>query len=398
MKATQSILFVALLFAISACGALPVVGPEGEHSVSASETAAVVIDPTVTPTLSPDELLNLGQDALNAGRWQDAVFLLDQYMLLNSTNPEAYLARGNAYKELGDLAQAISSYDQALAIDPNIAIVYNNRGLAHSEAGNAEQALADFAKAIELAPTFGLAFRNRAAIQLAAGNLAAASLDLQIYLTLVPNAPDRAEVEAQIADLQGQVVEAAPDDGSLFSDDFSDPNSGWYSNGDPASPTYYDNGGYRVVKTQPDGAVWALPGRLFTDIRLEVIATKQGGDNDNFFGVMCRVQGTTDSGNFYMLLISSDGYFGITRRVNGGTMELVDQEKMLYSSKINQGDATNKITAICDGDRLALYVNDELLVEVTDDAIPNGQIGLVAGTFDVPGTNILFDDVKVFAE
>jgi tetratricopeptide (TPR) repeat protein len=396
MKTTLNILMVAFLFALSAC-APPASAPEGEHSVAASETA-VVTDPTVTPTLSPEELLSLGQDAANEGRWADAVFLLDQYMAVNSTNPQAYLARGNAYKELGDLAQAISNYDQALAIDPNIAIVYNNRGLAHSEAGNAEQALADFAKAIELAPTFGLAFRNRAGIQLAAGNLAAASLDLQIYLTLVPNAPDRAEVEAQIADLQGQVVEAAPDDGSLFSDDFSDPNSGWYSNGDPASPTYYDNGGYRVVMTQANGAVWAMPGRLFTDIRIEVMASKQGGDNDNFFGVMCRVQGTTDSGNFYVLMISSDGYFGIGRRVNGGALELVDQEKMLYSSKIDQGDSTNKITAVCEGERLALYVNDELLVEVTDSALPNGQIGLMAGTFDVPGTNILFDDLKVFAE
>lgn len=397
MKSKYLLLPLVFLFVLAACFAPPApANNEGEHSV-VTETA-VVVEPTITPTLTQDELISLGQDAANAGDWTAAIILFDQAIALNNLNPEPYLLRGNAYKELGDLAQAISNYDQALALDPNLAIGYNNRGLAHAANGNSDQALLDFAKAIELAPTFGLAFRNRAAIQLAAGNLAAASLDLQIYLTLVPIAPDRAEVEAQIADLQSQVVEAAPDDGSLFSDDFSDPTTGWYSNGDPASPTYYDNGGYRVVMTQANGAVWAMPGRLFTDIRIEVTASKQGGDDDNFFGVMCRVQGTTDSASFYVLMISSDGYFGIGKRVNGGALELVDQEKMLFSSKITRGDATNKITAICDGNRLSLYVNDELLVEVNDDDLANGQIGLMAGTFDVSGTNILFDDVKVFAE
>ena len=37
-----------------------------------------------------------------------------------------------------------------------------------------------------------------------------------------------------------------------------------------------------------------------------------------------------------------------------------------------------------------------LLTEVTDTTFASGEVGLIAGTFDTPGTDVLFDDFTVY--
>lgn len=396
MHRPAALIALVLLLGLTACRA-PEAGEPVSQGVPIGQTSTALPQPTPSAAPSFGELLTLAQDTANSGDWAGAIALLDQAILINNTNPQAFLLRGNVYKASGDLAQAITNYDQAVAIDPNFSAAFQNRGLAYAELGDATQALADLSHAIEISPGFALAYRNRAELQHSLGNTSAASFDLQVYLSLVPNAPDRAAVEAEIAALQEETIQNAGEEGLLFSDDFSDTNSGWYTNGDPASPGLYAGGGYVLVKEQEQGAVWALPGRVFSDVRIEVQATKQGGDDNNFFGVLCRVGGTTQSADFYLLMISSDGYFGIARK-SGETLGLVGQDKMLYSSAIVQGNSTNAISAICAGTRLALYVNGELLVEVNDADLTSGQVGILAGTFNVPGTSIFFDDFKVYSE
>lgn len=395
----RTIFILAVLAALaSGCAALPTGQSElGEQSAGlSSPTPSLPPLPTATATPTFDELLVLGQDAANNGDWTSAIAYLDQAIASNPT-AQAYYLRGGVYFASGDLQQALTDYDQAIALDPNLSSAYQSRGLVQAELGDTDQALADISKAIELSPNFALAYRNRAEIQMNLGNTSAASFDLQAYLALVPNAPDRTQVEAIIASLQEETVTNAGEEGLLFFDDFSDVNSGWYTNGDPASPGLYSSDGYRLIKEQPQGAVWALPGRIFTDVRVEVKTTKQGGEDDNWFGVMCRVQGTTQTGNFYILMISSDGYFGIGKKT-GDILELIGQDKMLLHPAINKGNATNLISAICAGNRLTLYVNGEFVVETTDADYTSGQVGILAGTFEVAGTDILFDDFAVYAE
>ena len=392
MKSSRAIFAPVIVLALVSC-TLP--GAEPRGLPAPSETAFV---PAATPTLTATEILSLGEAAANGGDWGGAIVFYDQSIALDAANPQAFLLRGNAYKELGILDQAISNYDEAIALDPFFATAFNNRGLAHAAAGNYDLALPDFAAAIEISPTFALAFRNRAEIQEAAGNLAAAALDLQVYLTLIPNAPDAAEVEARIADLQGEVLAAAGEDGLLFFDNFSDATSGWYTNGDPASPGVYSGGGYVLIANQPLAPVWAMPGRLFGNTRIEVLATKQGGEDNDFYGVLCRVNGTGINGEFYALIISSDGFFAIAKRVDDDPFVTVGQEGMLASPHINKGEATNKITAICSGTRLALYVNDRFVVETQDADLVSGQPGLIVGNFEQDMASVFFDDFKVYTE
>lgn len=405
MRSTLLIgLTLALALLAAACSAGEAATAPAPVFTQLEQPTATLItppEPTPTATLPAEQLVQLGLDASNRGEWAVAIALLDLAVAQDSENVQAYLLRGNAYKQQGDMDQALRDYDQAITLDVNLAAAFHNRALVHAELANYQQALADFSRAIELAPNFGLAFRNRAAVHLELGNDAAAALDLQIYLTFVPNAPDRAEVEAQIADLQQQLVEKAAEDGLLFFDDFSDLSSGWYTNGDPASPGLYAGDGYvlQVSQSVEGGAtgVWAMAGRLFSDVRVEVTARKQNGTDNNFYGILCRVQGTNQNGSFYAFIISSDGFYGIAKRVNQGEMKGIGQDKLLPSGHINTGTDSNQITAICSGERLALYVNGELLYETRDKDLANGQVGLIAGTYE-DTTSIYFDDFAVYAE
>jgi hypothetical protein len=177
----------------------------------------------------------------------------------------------------------------------------------------------------------------------------------------------------------------------LFQDDFSDPSSGWDRVNSSDGITDYADGFYRMYVNVVDSDIWANPGLSFTDVRLEVNASKVGGDDNNDFGMICRYQ---DSSNFYFFVISSDGYYGIGK-VKGGQQVLIGMESMPPSEIINQGNASNHLQADCVGSTLALYVNGEKLTEQTDTDFSSGDVGLIAGAFDNPGTDIHFDNFVV---
>ncbi len=178
----------------------------------------------------------------------------------------------------------------------------------------------------------------------------------------------------------------------LFQDDFSNSSSGWDEYRDVDFVTDYEDGGYRMYVNEDNFDIWANPGRNFTDVIIEVAASKIGGPDENDFGVICRYQ---DENNFYLFLIASDGYYGIGAIENGGELELIDTEFLEYSEKIFQGNATNDIRAECVGDNLTLYANGTILADVSDSRFSSGDVGLIAGTFDTPGTEILFDNFVV---
>lgn len=178
----------------------------------------------------------------------------------------------------------------------------------------------------------------------------------------------------------------------LFQDDFSDTGSGWDRYSDSTTVTDYQDGGYRMFVNESQYDVWANPGRNFTDVSVEVSATRIGGPDENDFGIICRYQ---DIGNYYFMIIGSDGFYGIGIVADGNAPELIDMESMLFTERINQGNGTNVLQAECVGENLTLTVNGSILADVTDNRFSSGDVGLIAGTFDEPGTDILFDNFTV---
>ena len=179
----------------------------------------------------------------------------------------------------------------------------------------------------------------------------------------------------------------------LFSDDFSNPASGWDRISETGYLTdYYDNA-YRITVNKDMTDIWANPANLsFEDVSVEVEATKNGGPDDNDFGVICRYQ---DVEHFYYGIITSDGYYGIIKASSDGSSTL-GRDSLGYSDLIQQGFSTNEVRLDCIGDTLTLYVAGMQLDQQTDSDYTYGNVGLTAGTYDTSGADILFDNFNVY--
>lgn len=176
----------------------------------------------------------------------------------------------------------------------------------------------------------------------------------------------------------------------LFEDDFSNENSGWDRFSDEEGYTDYENGAYKIAVYTDTMFYWANPYENFNDVIVEVQAQKVSGGDAIQYGIICRHQ---DVENWYLLMITADGYAAIRKRYQGSDLEYILEEVPVDS--INTGSGTNNLRAECVGSRLSLYVNGVLAVETNDSDITAGDVGLLAGTFDVPSTEVLFDNFVV---
>jgi hypothetical protein len=177
----------------------------------------------------------------------------------------------------------------------------------------------------------------------------------------------------------------------LYSDDFSDPGSGWDIRQGSDASTVYQNGKYHITVNEIDWVAWGNPGHYFTDFVLEVDATQVSGTDDNDFGVLLRY---VDVDNFYRFEISGDGYYSFDLMQDDEWITLIDWHD---TPAIRQGNNTNTITVVCKGDRFTFYVNGQYLDEYRDGTFPSGDIGLLAGTIEEAPVHIAFDNISVWA-
>jgi hypothetical protein len=180
-------------------------------------------------------------------------------------------------------------------------------------------------------------------------------------------------------------------EGPLFQDDFKDPGSGWGADQRDGFDRGYDEGVYFFDLRASNWLAWAFPGENFDDVSIEVNARVASGAQDGHYGVLCRYK---DADNFYYFAVSADGYYAIFRR-DEGNMRVLTGDGMLSSSHIKTGRQVNHVLGVCKGDELSLYVNDEWLATVTDDAHAQGDVGLGASSGPGGGTRIVFDDFVV---
>ena len=186
----------------------------------------------------------------------------------------------------------------------------------------------------------------------------------------------------------------APPQVILFQDDFGDPDSGWEHYRQVDGVLDYEEGGYRMWADTPSQLFWVNAGLEAADVRIDVDATRREGPAVDRFGVLCRLEFTNWS--YYAFLITSDGRYGVGK-VAANQLQLIGMDDLASSGAINQGLATNHLRADCVGDTLTLTVNGEMLVQVQDDSLASGDVGLLAGTFDEAGADILFDNLVVYA-
>jgi hypothetical protein len=179
----------------------------------------------------------------------------------------------------------------------------------------------------------------------------------------------------------------------LFFDNFAKSTDIWAASVANKGQAGYTAGIYRIYVDAPNSDIWATPGLDLGDVRIETDAIMVSGDQNNRFGVLCRY---TNGTKFYVFLVSSDGYFGIGK-ITGSTYQLLGAQSLLPSDKIPKGSQNLHIRAECIKDTLTLYVNGQLIHQVKDRELASGDIGLIAGAYDKPGTEIFFDNFSIYA-
>jgi len=179
----------------------------------------------------------------------------------------------------------------------------------------------------------------------------------------------------------------------LFSDDFSSNTSGWDEVENVDYKTSYNNGAYQIIVNKTLSDAWSNPGNFnFTDVRVEVEATMNGGSENNDYGIICRYM---DNTHFYFAAISSDGYYGILK-MRDNEYSVIGRENLIPSELIHLGTATNQIRFDCIGSTLTLFINGSQVDQQIDTEYSSGNVGLIAGTYDEAGTDILFDNFYVY--
>lgn len=179
---------------------------------------------------------------------------------------------------------------------------------------------------------------------------------------------------------------------SLFRDGFPDASGNWPQGSGPTGSMQIVDGTYRIQVLSSNYAILAVPGHSFREVRIEADASRLAGPAQNIFGLACR---SVDAHNYYFFVISSDGYFGLGKVKNGQT-GLLGQEMMTFSAAIVQGEGSNHLRMDCSGKTLKGYVNGQVVAISSDTDFPSGQAGLVAGTLDLPGVNVAFDNFIVY--
>jgi hypothetical protein len=173
----------------------------------------------------------------------------------------------------------------------------------------------------------------------------------------------------------------------VFQDDFT-PNSGWYTSQGEDFGFEYAQGGYRIYVNIRSAPIWSIRQRDYGDVRLEVDATRTGGPTDGYFGVVCRLD--REKRNYYALVISSDGTYGIAKSENNAYGFL--EQGSAPAGVIKSGEATNRVRGDCLGNTLTLSANGQQLLQIRDDSFDSGWIGLIAGTRQQPDLVVLFDN------
>jgi serine/threonine protein kinase len=173
-----------------------------------------------------------------------------------------------------------------------------------------------------------------------------------------------------------------------FSDDFSTPQHGWPVASDDNASYGYEEGHYQIWVLVPQWSYYTVSDLHAADIHVEADAALAYGDEANFFGLVCRYQ---DADNHYFFEINGKGEYTIGKVTGGQTTNLLPDSPG-SSPLINQGNATNRLTADCLGSTLSFWANGNKLAEVVDSSLDSGQAGFVVKTMDEGDTIVNFDN------
>ncbi len=155
----------------------------------------------------------------------------------------------------------------------------------------------------------------------------------------------------------------------------------------------YSNGGYMITNKVPKDIVFSVRDEMFANVRVEVTGKRIAGPLDGYYGIICNF---ANGGNYYILGVGVDGWYGIGLKQTGKINFL--QEGYDKTGAVRMAGVENQLRAECGLGKLTLWVNGIQLASVQDPTFTAGSIGVGVGNHDTVGTEIVFKDYMVYQQ
>ena len=153
----------------------------------------------------------------------------------------------------------------------------------------------------------------------------------------------------------------------------------------------YTADAYQFTLEIPLIDVWSIRGKVYADSMQEVDIVEFQGASDGYAGLVCR---WTRSTEYYRFTVSNAGEYRITK-ISGNVIDDLAQKTM---SSINPSTENPvRLKAVCSGDSLVLYSNNQLILQAQDTDLEQGNFGLMAGSSGSGPISVKFDNYVLYA-
>lgn len=180
---------------------------------------------------------------------------------------------------------------------------------------------------------------------------------------------------------------STPEPNIIFTDDFSDEDSGWSTETTDFADRFYEDGMFHIKVETESGSAWSSHPELesLDDFIVEVDTNGE----DCITGIMFRYE---DGANYYSFVVSDAGVYALFQDLNDESDIIVGPSKADF---INTGNESNRIKIIAEGSKISAYVNGELTIFINDDTFTRGDINLYAlGNCEATFDNLIVTELE----
>lgn len=189
----------------------------------------------------------------------------------------------------------------------------------------------------------------------------------------------------------GFAMSATAGDARVFSDDFSNENSGWQhtpvaDHNAKGFSAYDGSGGYQMTPLDDVTLGVSLAPRQAAsgNVRIQAALFLYTGVGAGIAGVICR---HSAGDNYYGFMVSGAHGYAIIK-VRGGNPQTLTSGKF---DDMMPNIADVAIEASCNGDALQMSLDGEVVAEVRDSELTSGASGLMVMGEKTAGTSAVFD-------
>ena len=178
---------------------------------------------------------------------------------------------------------------------------------------------------------------------------------------------------------------------SIYSDNFSKNEGRWWIANNSEGKSYFGDGQYRILVYKNDrGGNCSSAGLSLKDAVVKVEITQISGNPENSYsGLSFR----NDENQNYDLVISTSGYFAVSKTLDGDQTPIID---WMYSPYLKWGNETNTITVTQNGSLFEIYFNGQYITRFFDNDLTSGDIAFCVFPGPDSDSEYAFDNLYVY--